>query len=240
MVDRNARDRMIAAIRAYMAGATTDKQFDDEICRIETEDETVTLLVFSLECDFPTGRKLAAAKPQWDSFNRILLLIESDAELADGNWRRRAAAIQIGAAVSLIAYVALLVHMGFDEGSYGLLMLPFGIVTALLLLFDRLTDRRENPRRDLERYIDPFPSIASILRVRRRMPAFARMPYPRSLKRAFRKNLVTRVLGTSLQGAVVFACLAIFAPAVMLYLSQPYRPRHTVLLLQTSNTGSPA
>ena len=91
MIDRRARNKMATAIRSYMDEEMKAFQLDEELNRISdaTKDKTVKDISFILyfHYDDIENHKIVASKEEWDYFNRLLLLLESDGELESINSR---------------------------------------------------------------------------------------------------------------------------------------------------------
>lgn len=207
---------------------TTDREFDKEICRIKTKDDTVDLLVEVLQFDYPSDQKLQPTKLGWDYLNRVLLLLESDADQMPGKltWRP----ISMPAAACLATYVILMVHLGFDSLSFVILMIPSAVVAALLVLVNRVASRRMRANAEA---LDPFPSVASMLRLRRRLPLFARVSYPAHVATTRRKNWVDGLAGAAGYCTLTLVWFLVFSPIVMLLLALPDRSCDIVLPSET-------
>jgi hypothetical protein len=193
MVDRDARDRMIAAIQAYMDGRTSAFEFDNALWKIDTPDKTARQVGLALwsHYDDVKDHRIVASKEEWDYFNRLLLLLQSDAELNIVKSRLRWTARQGCATLCLAAFCALALHIGINE----LLLvasIPFGLTSMLLAFWGN----RETKKRELaELSLSPFPSVTSILKTRRQVRSFSRRHYPYAIQgRKIRDPLFARCL----------------------------------------------
>lgn len=229
MVDRTARNKMIDAIRAYMRRETTEEDYDEAICSIKSDDETVNILVEHLQLDYPSGSKFEPTKECWDYFNRVSLLLESNAERVAGKWEWRSIPFAVASSICLVVYFISMAHLGFDEGSYGLLMIPSAIVAALLLWTSHLINRRTKSNLEAHPSFDPFPSVASMLRLRRRMPMFVRVPYPAGTSRPKRSNWLVAIPRAIGLGSLAFLYLLVISPLMFLLLILPSRSHDVVL-----------
>jgi len=156
MIDRKSRDEMGKAIRNYMAETTGAFELADSLYSIahDTQDGTVKFVekVMWFHYDDCKDHKIVASKQEWDYFNRLLLLLESDAEAefvrSRNSWRSEWRSIF----------------------------------------------RSEKPSA-AEAAITPFPSISSLLSLRRSVKGFARTRYPSKIAgRRIRNILVEGIL----------------------------------------------
>ena len=181
MIDREARTQMASAVRSYMAEEITAVQLDDFLARASesTEDETIkdTRWAIWYHYDDCKDHKIVALKQQWDYFNRILLLLESDCEIEVDKRRRRWHPHQAIAAICLVAFGGLIGQTGFGSHLF-ILAIPFGLVSMSLAWWSSHGDRRRGAGQDRT---TPFPSTASLLAARRRVPGFRQCPYPHSI-----------------------------------------------------------
>jgi hypothetical protein len=88
MVDREAREQLASILRSYMKEEVTAFQLDERLdsFRRFPNDETVELIAADLwGCyDDLKDHKVVATKETWNYFNRVLVLLSSDAELERG------------------------------------------------------------------------------------------------------------------------------------------------------------
>jgi hypothetical protein len=90
MIDRAARDKVIATFEAYLDDRITAFEFDDRLQDIDSEDRTVNEVVHAawFHYDDCKDHKVHLSKPEWDYFQRLLLILRSDAELSSSEKRR--------------------------------------------------------------------------------------------------------------------------------------------------------
>ena len=182
MVDREGRDKVAAAVRAYMAEEIGASEFDDRIFRVyngPTEDQTLMDVVRAYwGCyDDLKDHKIVASKQEWDYFNRLLLVLESDAEREEITVRRRWGPSNAVAACGLAVFVYGWAVTGLRQELLHWTV-PLGIVSMLLAHFGRDTSLTAD---ELARY--PFPSVGALRSVYRSVPGFVRRRYPRNLER---------------------------------------------------------
>ena len=84
MIDRSARDQVISAFEAYLDDQITAFEFDERLQEIESGDRTVNEVIRAawFHYDDCTDHKVHLSKPEWDYFQRLLLILASDAELS--------------------------------------------------------------------------------------------------------------------------------------------------------------
>jgi hypothetical protein len=118
-----------------------------------------------------------ASRQVWDYFNCLLLLLASDAEIQVLRvWRSWRA----GQLVALIAF-ACFCYLVFRTGtSWGpelfILSMPFGVVSMAIWWFN--FRRTKKAAATAQAALDPFPTLRSLLSVRRKTRDFERMKYP--------------------------------------------------------------
>jgi len=219
MIDRQARNKMASALRSYMDEEITAFQLDEVLNRISeaTKDETVKDISFILYFyyDDIENHKIVASKEEWNYFNRLLLLLESDGEYECINHRTLWHPRQAVAAVCLGIFCGLAVYTGF--GAHLLIYaIPFGFVSMAISWWGDHVNRR---RYTADRVITPFPSVNSIIAVRRRVPGFRKRQYPKKLaRRQIRGWLSAATL--RLNGDVIWLILA---PLILLFQMLPER-----------------
>jgi hypothetical protein len=174
MVDRAARDKVISAFEAYLDDQITAFEFDDRLQEIASEDLTVNEVIHAawFHDDDCKDHKVRLSKPEWDYFQRLLLILASDTELSSSQSSR-------WSWDHLIAWLALVVFGGiaFVVGWGWHLILwavPFGIVSILISIYRR---RREPESLPCEVACTPFDSISQILWLRRQFPRFRKRKY---------------------------------------------------------------
>lgn len=228
MTDRNARDEMVKAIRSYMADEITAFQFDDalEAVMARTKDQTVRTVGDNLWLcyDDCKDHKIVATKQLWDFLNRLLLLLESDAELTfiPPGWKWHW--LQAVAAALAIAFALLSFHVGVDTRSLAY-ALPFGPPSLLIAWLNRR--RRAHATNSLDVALTPFPSISSLLSVRRQVRNFTRNRYPQSIcRRQVRDPQFNALMNIPL---AVAWCL--FSPLVLFFQMLPERTSNTQIAI---------
>jgi len=177
-IDRKARERMAAAIRSYMDGMTTVSQLDDVLAEVmkTTQDKTVESIrqaLWHLTTGVVKDGKIVASKEDWDHFNRLVLLLDSDGEMEVVKGRRRWRIGQCIAVLCLVGFLYIAFQTGFGEHLF-FYATPFGAVSMILVWFASRQRKRETAT-------EPFPSVDSLLSVRRQVPGFTMAEYPKTL-----------------------------------------------------------
>ncbi|MCE5217615.1 hypothetical protein LLH03_11380 [bacterium] len=216
MVDRRARDELVAVIERYLNDEILAFEFADatEKAAKGSEDRSVWEVVFWLwfTYDDLTNHKVIASKSLWDWFQRLLLLLKSDGEIVltrRREWTRR----QAWAACGVVAFVASTFATGFTS----LLLLPCALLGCLALVLNRWQRRDEKARTGDSEILFPFASVGEMLAVRRSVSGFRKCRYPSRLeKRRLRGDFLD--LGLVIR---TFPLILVFSPLVLLLQSFP-------------------
>jgi hypothetical protein len=186
VVDRDARDKLVGIIQDYLEERITAFTFDEHINELtfRTEDETVKHAVRMLwfHYDDCKDHKVVLCKEEWDYFQRLLLLLRSDASvhferLRIWSWH------QAVAALLLSCFLAVAMVLGWGMHLF-LVNLPLGVGSIVLSRSKRtmFSDEWEERAR-----LTPFTSLAQVSNLRRGVFGFKKRPYPATLaKRAIR------------------------------------------------------
>lgn len=208
-VDRISRDRLVNAIHRFLNDETTAFQFDDEIHEIRagSRDPTIRHVVCALWCHYDDCKDhhVVLCKEEWDYFQRLILLLKSDAHVKIEK-RRIWSGAQGIAGLALAAFCLAAWSLGFGRQLL-ILSLPFGIVAIGIAKWRR----REYLVPGNVVAMFPFASISEILRVRRQIAGFTKQSYRAELEsRRIRKPTSTWII--RLQTGVVFL---VFAPLML-------------------------
>lgn len=211
-VDRENRDRLVDAVGRFLDEKTTAFQFDDEIFNIwdASDNSTVGHVVMSLWLyyDDCKDHTVDLSKEAWDYFQRLILVLQSDAHV-EIETHRRWSVTQAGAAIALSLFCLCSVWLGIG---YHLLAVavPFGLVSVLLSHWRGRAAPQLSPR---QRSLIPFSSIAEILTVRRSVSGFTKHRYPRDLTRERIRSPLMQV-ALSLQ---FHAMWLVFSPLILFF-----------------------
>jgi hypothetical protein len=220
MIDEAARKQMADIIRAYMNEEIMAFEFNnalDEI-RLQTKDRTVEKIFYSLwyHYDDLKNHRIVASKELWDYFHRLLLVLESGAEM-ETTISRKWSFRQLIAASALAAFVVL--AWSLDWGAHLLVgYIALGFV-SMLLAYSR--SKAIPTLSAVEIASTPFSGTSQVLTARRRVPHFVKWRYPAHLsKRTIRHWILEADL--PLLGHVVYGVMwMMFAPVVLLFQAMP-------------------
>jgi len=221
-IDRQARNRLVNAIRRFMDEALTAFAFDEEIntIRTSTADGTVQFVVDSLWLHYDDCKDHVAglSKPEWDYFQRLILLLESDAEIERVR-QRRWSVRQVIAGVGLIGFGLCVFRFGIGWHLFGFALL-FGPVSILLSFWRNHSERRLAEER---LRLAPFSSISELRAVRKAVTGFSKKKYPVGAKaRRVHSRLMT--MAVWLQTAVLWSFVS---PLILLFQSLPEKEIQT-------------
>ena len=192
MIDRVARDNMVAAIEAYMNDEIKAFAFDDALSNIynESADDAVreASRVLWFFYDDLVDHKIHATKEVWNLMYRIILFLRSNAELETKCMRRWSSTQMM--AFALILLIAFLV---WTVGASWVLLIAWIGTGMLTWEIDRrirapLRKALHDPPNNIE--VFPFDSVPSIFRAAKSVPDFHKRPFPPELaKRRIRTGL---------------------------------------------------
>jgi len=177
IVDSKSRNALIAAINRYLDGETTAFKFDDEIFSIESEDDpTISYVIHQLWLfyDDCKDHKAKLSKEAWDYFQRLVLVLQSDAQI-EVQKRRQWDYSQLVALVALLLLVWAAYHLGW---SFPLIipLVACGIVSIAISSW-----RNQRAAKTIDKNwiaLMPFASISELLPLRRRVQNFRKRKYP--------------------------------------------------------------
>jgi hypothetical protein len=211
-IDRKNRDLLTKAIREYLEEKTTAFEFDDEIFIIadDSKDPTVDEIAKALWCHYDDCKdhKVNLSKEEWDYFNRLILLLKSNAHLKvvkHRNW----SFTQI-IAVSLLSFFCW--HL-YDYGFHPYLLFitaPLGVISILISRYHCKQTIKPTPNQIA---LMPFNSNSQLLSIRRTVPAFIKKIYPTAFEpKQIRSKGEERALSLQLYIAwLAFSPLVLFA-----------------------------
>ncbi len=234
MIDRNARNQMTEAIRSYMDEGITAFQFDDALTQTSrtTSDETVQTIrkVLWYHYDDCKDHKIVASKQQWDFFNRLLLLLESEGELETGKSWYEWHPLQCVAAFLLLLYIITTYREGLGGHLIGF-ALPYGPPSMLLAWFNHRRERKNITTAEIS--LIPFPTFGSLMAVRRRAAGFRKRAYPHAVAgRRIRDGVIEKLMW--IQWLFIW-CM--FAPVALFFQMLPRRRCETSITIPLPNTS---
>ena len=177
MIDRQNRSRLVAVITRYMNEEVMAFAFDNEIFQIcnASDDATVRFVVTSLWFHYDDCKDHLAglSKEEWDYFQRLILLLESNSEI-ERVVRRRWSLRQIIAVVALLGFGLCVVWLGFGWHLFGV-ALAFGPVSILLARWRSYSDMKQTKE---QLGLLPFSSFAELRATRKTTVGFSKRKYP--------------------------------------------------------------
>jgi hypothetical protein len=222
-IDRPARERLAAAMRGFLDGELRAFAFDDAIFAIrdDSDDVTVQSVALRLWSHYDDFEDHAAAltREEWDYFQRLLLILESDAHLIETR-RRVWSPIQCVAAFGAAATAACVWGVVAEQG-WGVAVLagffPGYLISVGVFIAnrERASQRLAASSADLAPYgrIEPFGSVSELADVHRATPRFRKRRFPPEVgERRIRERsseaflLVQWAIGTFLWTPVVLLC----------------------------------
>jgi hypothetical protein len=221
-IDRQARDRLVNAIRRYMDEALTAFAFDEEIneIRTATADGTAQFVVDSLWFHYDDCKDHLAglSKPEWDYFQRLILLLKSDAAIERVR-QRRWSVRQVVAGICLVGFGLCVFRFGVGWHLFGFALL-FGPASILLSYWRNRSERRQAKER---LRLAPFSSISELRSVRKEVSGFSMEKYPAGAT-VRRVHGRLKTMAVWLQTAVFWSFMS---PLILLFQSLPEKEIHT-------------
>jgi hypothetical protein len=214
MVDRVARDRVIAAFEDFLDEKITAFELDGRLQEVDSADQTVkeVIHVAWFHYDDCTDHKVCLSKVGWDFFQRLLLILRSGAELSCSKTKRWS-----WDHVLAWAMLAVLAGAVMTKGWSGDL-LPLGVLSAIVSLFVSFYRRRQKvgltPR---EIACLPFDSPSQIRLLHRETPGFQ--------KRRYRKEIEGRTIRSeeeeTFNRVIWYASAIVLSPLILLFQGFP-------------------
>lgn len=180
-IDRENRNLLAEAIQDYLEEKTSAFEFSDETftVAVESKDPTVSYVAHALwhHYDDCKDHKVNLTREEWGYFNRLILLLKSNAHVKVVK-RRHWSFTQLIALFTLILFCWHLFQFGFNP--YLLIITaPLGVISIMISLYHRKAHPKLTPTKIS---LMPFDSISQLLSIRRAVPAFIKRPYPTALE----------------------------------------------------------
>jgi hypothetical protein len=178
---RYDRDALVEVINRYLTDDLTAFKLNDALIDItaRTKDETVKRVADLLwyHYDDLEDHKVVASKEEWDFFQRLLLILKSDADLVEETGKRTWTARQALAAACLAVFGVVVAKTGWGYHLF-LATVPLGGVSVLLKLWH---SGLEEPRLRQQAPLIPFGSVSELRSMRRKVHGFVKSRYPTQL-----------------------------------------------------------
>lgn len=220
MIDRTARDRVIAAIEAFQSREIRSDAFFSQLvdnCD-HTNDSTIDLIKsdLSLLCDDFRDNELDLDKEGWDYVERLRLLLASDAEFA---WlsEKSTGSLMCARLVAMVSVIAYAISLGVF-GWNAWLLLAHAPLAMLVCLIAYLRKRERSQRRPLDVLIDPFQSWSQLRRTRELASGFRkRRHHEQATQHSRRRSRDSTSSGVESAATwTLIACLmAVAAPLIL-------------------------
>jgi len=225
-VDRESRDSLIASINAYLDESIDNFEFDERNSDVSasTSDCTVHDIVHFLwlHYDDCVRHKSGLSKPEWDYFQRLLLILHSNAQFRRSG-KRQWTARQLVAGLAVLLYLVIAFLMGWGSQLLAL-GLPFGMLSIALAFSENCRETTVSP---WEAAIYPFARLHELRTVLESAPGFRKRRYPpETIVRQYRSRLASFTI--ELQ---TYAMWMMFSPLVLLFQALPRGDgeRHVIL-----------
>ena len=225
-IDRKNRDALVAAINCYLDGETTAFKFDEEIFRIDSDDPTVSHIVSQLWFfyDDCKDHKVQLSKEAWDYFQRLVLVLQSDAHV-EVSKRRQWGYTQLVAIAALLLFIYAVSWMGLGIQLLAL-TIPFGAVSIAISCWRNRIASRNVDKNQLA--LMPFSSFSELIPLRRSVQSFRKQKYPAGMKTfKIRTPLEETALKLQFSAAWLF-----FSPLVLVFQTLPTTKTDTRIVME--------
>jgi len=221
-IDHQSRNCLVNAINRYIDGAMTAFAFDDEIFGIlnASRDATVEYVIRSLWLHYDDGKDHLAglSKEEWDYFQRLILLLESNAEI-EKVFHRKWSIRQLVAGFGLLGFGLCVYEFGIGWHLFGF-ALAFGPLSIGLSYW---RNSSEIPQARKRLGLIPFSSLSELRAIRKTVAGFSKRKYPASSKtRNVHSRLMTTVVW--LQTCVLWSFIS---PLILLFQTLPEKKIQT-------------
>ena len=221
IVDRNARNRIAAEVRRFLDGETSAFEFDDAIFDIDSDDPTVndTVQRFWYHYDDCKDHHVTLSKPEWDYFQRLLLILESDHHIITDRFRTHWRLTQFIALIALVGFAICVWHFGFGRQLLAI-AIPFGVISMGIAAWRRSA----LPQPDkAEMAFFPFSSFAEMRATYTSVRTFCKTQYRNELTDArIRSPFINAIMWIPTGIAWLM-----FSPVVLFFQMLPHRDSET-------------
>lgn len=222
ILDRPNRDLLVETIDRYLNDDLSAFEFDEAIfdIRDQTADETIKRVVdvlwsFYDDCD---DHQVVLDRSSWNYFQRLRLLLKSDASL-EASTRRIWSIAQAIAATAIVGFLWAAYKTGLGQHLL-IVAIPFGLVSIGLSKW-RVRLYRNACNIDLTMH--PFTSVAQLLWIGRDLAYFRKQKYPPHLASRRIRSEASALANAFLSYAPWLICSPIALLFQMLPISIPVR-----------------
>ena len=226
-VDRHSRDRVASEVRRFLNSEITAFAFDEAIYDIESDDPTVRDIVYRLwhHYDDCMDHMVSLSKTEWNYFQRLLLILESDRHIKT-EVRREWHWSQLLAIVSLLGFVFVAFQMGIGQHLLAI-SIPFGLVSMSIAYFRRRAHRAQVP--DVSFYtLAPFATFTELWDTYRSVGGFKKQRFRSEADTKIRSDAMNRILMIP-----TWLGWLMFSPLVLLVQSLPQQKGTTNVVPST-------
>jgi hypothetical protein len=219
-LERESRDSLAATIRRFLDGEISAFAFDEALQPFhQSTDPTVRHVTQAAwyHYDDCKDHMAALSKPQWDYFQRLLLLLESDNQI-ETTTVRHWSWTQLVAVIALLGFGWCIYQVGFELHLLAF-SIPFGLV-SIAISFWRHRYRLASPYRPL---LVPFASFEELSDTYRTTAGFAKKKCPSAVERRRIRSRVAE-FGLRLQ---MYAVWLMFSPFPLLVQAFPVTETRT-------------
>ncbi len=177
-VDREQRDGLVEIIERFLNEESTAFEFDEALDDYRgSDDATVKYVAEAVwyHYDDCEDHLVTMSKPEWDYFQRLLLLLKSEGEIVTDS-KRNWSWTQLAAVASLLVFLWFIWQFGWG---YHLLAfsIPLGIV-SITITFVRQKSQTRGP---YDYILSPFPTFSDLSATYRSVVSFSKKRYPGKL-----------------------------------------------------------
>lgn len=157
---RPTRSGLTAVIESFLDGSSTAFEFDERLDEFRDSNDPVIRFVVNTvwyhydDCD---DHLVCLSKPEWNLYQRLLLLLASDCQI-ETTTKRIWSVRQPIAAVTFCVFAYFALHVGWETHLL-LLAIPFGFVSMLLAYFSRKPSTQSDP---FQQIIFPFATMSDL------------------------------------------------------------------------------
>lgn len=218
--DRESRDSLAATIRRFLDGEISAFAFDDALQPFHrSSDPTVRYVTSAVwyHYDDCKDHMAALSKPEWDYFQRLLLLLQSDNQV-ETTTVRHWSWTQVAAVVALLGFIWCIYQFGWGRHLLAF-SIPFGLASIAISFF-RQSHIAVSPYKPL---LAPFSNFQELSDTYRTTAGFAKKRCPAPVERRRIRSRVAE-FGARLQ---LYGVWLMFSPLPLLVQSLPMAETRT-------------